>query len=53
VKVTGGGVAAAVLQRKATAIVNVARVNAPVSISFVIAMWRANSQNLAASTIGK
>jgi len=39
--VTGGEVAAAVLQRNATAaIVNVARVIAPVYIIFVIAVWR-------------
>jgi hypothetical protein len=39
--VTGGGVAAAALQRKATAIVNVVRVIAPSSYHFVIAVWKA------------
>jgi len=48
VKVTGGGVAAAVLQRKATAIVNVARVNAPALYHFVIAVWSAKDAESAA-----
>jgi hypothetical protein len=39
--VTVGGSAAAVLQRKTTAIVNVARVIAPVQYHFVVAVWRA------------
>jgi hypothetical protein len=38
--VTGGAAAAAVPQRKTTAIVNVARVITPVHIIFVIAVWR-------------
>ena len=40
--VTGG---AAELQRKATAIVNIQRVIAPVHVTFVVAVWRAKRQN--------
>jgi hypothetical protein len=39
--VTGGCVAAAVQQRRTTAIVNAARVIAPVHIIFLVAVWRA------------
>src|SRR5438874_13063940 len=47
--VTGGDVAAAALQRNATAaIVNVARVIAPCSYHFVIAVWSANKAESAA-----